>query len=105
MGGSGVTAYFGLYDIAKPRIGDVVLVSAAVGTVGALVCQLAKLSGCKVIGIAENDKKCTWLMDELGVDGAINYKTEDVAPHSTIRAPWATLSSAISRISPPTLSK
>jgi NADPH-dependent curcumin reductase CurA len=79
MGGSGVTAYFGLYDIAKPRIGDVVLVSAAVGTVGALVCQLAKLSGCKVIGIAGNDKKCTWLIDELGIDGAINYKSEDVA--------------------------
>jgi NADPH-dependent curcumin reductase CurA len=79
MGGSGATAYVGLYDFAKPRIGDVVLVSAAAGTVGTLVCQMAKLSGCTVIGIAGNDQKCSWLVDEAGIDGCINYKTEDVA--------------------------
>ena len=78
MGASGATAYFGVYDLAKPRIGDVMFVSAAAGTVGAIVCQLAKLSGCKVIGTAGSEKKCRWLVDELGIDGAINYRSEDV---------------------------
>jgi len=78
MGASGATAYFGVYDIAQPRIGDIMFVSAAAGTVGAIVCQLGKLSGCKVIGTAGSDEKCQWLVDELGIDGAINYKTENV---------------------------
>ncbi len=79
MGASGATAYIGLYDLAQPKVGDVILVSAAAGTVGALVCQLAKHSGCRVVGIAGSDTKCRYLTDELGIDGAINYKTEDVA--------------------------
>lgn len=79
MGASGATAYVGLYDLASPRIGDVVLVSAAAGTVGALVCQLAKHSGCRVVGIAGSDEKCRWLMETIGIDGVINYKREDVA--------------------------
>ena len=79
MGSSGATAYFGLYDIAKPKIGDVMLVSAAAGSVGALVVQLGKLSGCTVIGIAGSRKKCDYLLDELKIDGVINYREEDVA--------------------------
>lgn len=78
LGASGATAYFGLYEIGAPKIGDVVVVSAAAGTVGAVVCQLAKQSGCTVIGIAGSDEKCGWLTGALGIDGAINYKTEDV---------------------------
>ena len=57
MGASGATAYIGFYDLAKPKPGDIVLVSAAAGTVGSIVCQLAKHSGCKVIGIAGNQVK------------------------------------------------
>ena len=79
MGASGATAYVGLYDIAKPKVGDVILVSAAAGSVGALVCQLGKISGCRVIAIAGNEKKCRWLKDDLGLSEVINYKTENVA--------------------------
>ena len=79
MGASGATAYVGLYDIAKPKVGDVILVSAAAGSVGALVCQMAKLSGCTVIGIAGNEKKCRWLKGDLGLHEVINYKSENVA--------------------------
>ena len=79
MGSGGATAFVGLYDLAKPCIGDVVLVSAAAGNVGSIVCQLAKLSGCTVVGIAGSDAKCRWLTDDLGVDAAINYKTASVA--------------------------
>ncbi len=79
MGASGATAYIGLYDLAKPRVGDVLLVSAAAGTVGSLVCQLGRQSGCRVIGIAGSDAKCRYLTDELGIDAAINYRSEDVA--------------------------
>ena len=78
MGSSGATAYFGIYDIAKPKIGDVMLVSAAAGSVGALVCQMAKLSGCKVIGIAGSKKKCDYLTEDLNIDAAINYREQDV---------------------------
>lgn len=79
LGASGATAYFGLYDIGQPKIGDTVVVSAAAGTVGAVTCQLAKQSGCKVIGIAGSKEKCDWLTGALGIDGAVNYKTDNVA--------------------------
>jgi len=77
FGITGLTAYFGLLDVGQPNAGDTVLVSAAAGAVGSIVCQIAKLKGCRVVGIAGGQRKCNWLRDELGVD-AIDYKGEDV---------------------------
>ena len=79
MGGSGATAYFGMIEYCKPRVGDTLVVSTAAGTVGALVCQLGKLQGCRVVGITGSEAKCDYVVGELGADAAINYKTEDVA--------------------------
>ena len=79
LGMPGQTAYFGLLDVGDPNPGDTVFVSGAAGAVGSVVCQLAKLSGCRVVGTAGSDAKVEWLTGELGVDEAINYKAEDVA--------------------------
>ncbi len=79
FGTTGLTAYFGLLDIGKPVAGETVLVSGAAGAVGSVVGQIAKLEGCRAVGIAGSDEKCAWLTDELGFDAAINYKTENVA--------------------------
>ncbi|WGU39332.1 NADP-dependent oxidoreductase [Phenylobacterium sp. NIBR 498073] len=78
LGATGLTAYFGLNDIGKPQPGETVVVSAAAGAVGSIVGQLAKLQGCRVIGIAGGPKKCRWLTQDLGFDGAIDYRSEDV---------------------------
>ena len=78
MGGSGATAYFGMIEYCKPRPGDTLVVSTAAGTVGALVCQLGKLQGCRVVGITGSDAKCDYVVGELSADAAINYKTQDV---------------------------
>ncbi|MHA1976373.1 MAG: NADP-dependent oxidoreductase [Candidatus Hodarchaeales archaeon] len=74
----GLTAYFGLKDIGKPKSGETLVVSAAAGAVGSLVGQIGKIIGCYVIGIAGTDQKCKWLTQDLGFDAAINYKTESV---------------------------
>jgi NADPH-dependent curcumin reductase CurA len=74
----GMTAYFGLLDIGKPKVGETLVVSGAAGAVGSLVGQIGKIKGCRVIGIAGSEEKCRWLKDELGFDAAINYKTESV---------------------------
>jgi NADPH-dependent curcumin reductase CurA len=79
LGGSGHTAYFGMIEFCKPRVGDTLVVSTAAGSVGALVCQLGRLQGCRVIGIAGSDEKCEWVVDELGAEACINYRSEDVA--------------------------
>lgn len=71
----GLTPYFGMLDVGRPRPGDTVLISAAAGTVGSLAGQIARIAGCKVVGIAGSDEKCRWLVDELGFDGAINYRS------------------------------
>jgi NADPH-dependent curcumin reductase CurA len=78
LGATGVTAYFGLLDIGKPQPGETVVVSAAAGAVGSIVGQIAKIKGARVIGIAGSAQKCRWIVEELGFDGAINYKQEDV---------------------------
>ncbi|HEY2659294.1 MAG TPA: NADP-dependent oxidoreductase [Caulobacteraceae bacterium] len=78
MGMTGLTAYFGMMDIGQPKAGETVVVSAAAGAVGSVAGQIAKLQGARVIGIAGGDKKCAWLTGELGFDGAVDYKAEDV---------------------------
>lgn len=79
LGWTSLTAYFGLEDIGKPQPGETVVVSGAAGATGSVVGQLAKLKGCRVIGIAGGPEKCAWLTDELGFDGAIDYRAEDVS--------------------------
>ncbi len=79
LGMSGLTAYFGLLDKGKPKDGDVVLVSGAAGMVGSLVGQIAKLKGCRIIGIAGGKDKCEYAKTELRFDEVIDYKNENVA--------------------------
>ncbi len=74
----GLTAYFGLLDVGKPRAGETLVVSGAAGAVGSIAGQIGKIVGCRVVGIAGSDSKCVWLTDTLGFDAAINYKTESV---------------------------
>ena len=75
LGPTGLTAYFGLLEVGQPKAGETVLVSAAAGAVGSIVGQIAKMQGCRVVGMAGTDEKCAWLTQELGFDEAINYKT------------------------------
>ena len=74
LGTTGVTAYCGLFKIGKPLAGDTVLVSGAAGATGSIVGQLAKIAGCRTVGIAGGQDKCRWLVDEAGYDAAIDYK-------------------------------
>ena len=73
LGMTGVTAYFGLLEVGKPEKGETLLVSAAAGAVGSVVCQIGKIKGVRVVGLAGSDEKCAWLTDTLGIDAAINY--------------------------------
>jgi NADPH-dependent curcumin reductase CurA len=75
LGMPGLTAYFGLLDIGQPKAGETVVVSGAAGAVGSIVGQIAKIKGCRAVGIAGTDDKVRWIVDELGFDGAFNYKT------------------------------
>jgi NADPH-dependent curcumin reductase CurA len=68
----GLTGYFGLLDICQPKAGETVVVSGAAGAVGSLVGQIAKIKGCRVVGIAGGDDKVAWLTNELGFDAAFN---------------------------------
>ena len=77
VGMPGRTAYHGLFEIGKPQEGETVFVSAASGAVGSIVCQIAKLKGCNVVGSAGSDEKVSWLLQEAGVDAAFNYKKTD----------------------------
>jgi NADPH:quinone reductase len=77
LGMPGLTAYFGLLYIGDPKEGETVLVSGASGAVGMIVGQLAKLKGCRVVGIAGTDEKCSYITEELGFDAAVNYKTTE----------------------------
>ena len=78
LGMPGMTAYFGILDVGKIKEGETVLVSGGAGAVGSIVGQIAKIKGCKVVGIAGGPQKCQYMLDELGFDGAIDYKNENV---------------------------
>jgi NADPH-dependent curcumin reductase CurA len=79
FGVSGLTAYFGLLEVGRLKEGDTVVVSGAAGGTGSLVGQIAKIMGAgAVIGIAGSDEKCRWLVEELGFDAAINYRSDDI---------------------------
>ena len=77
FGGNGLTAYFGMMEIAKPQKGETLVVSAAAGATGSIAGQIGKIHGCRVVGIAGSDEKCKWITEELGFDAAINYKHPD----------------------------
>ena len=78
VGMPGLTAYFGLLEVATIKPGETVCMAAAGGAVGSAVGQIAKIKGCRAVGIAGSDEKCTWLRDVCGFDATINYKTENV---------------------------
>ncbi len=78
LGISGLTAYFGLLDIGRPEPGQTVLVSGAAGSVGSIVGQIARIKGCRAVGIAGGEEKRRWLVEEAGFDAAIDYKTADL---------------------------
>ena len=79
FGVTGMTAYFGMLDVGQVREGDAVVVSGAAGATGSIAGQIAKVKGASpVVGIAGNDEKCAWIVDELGFDAAVNYRTDDV---------------------------
>ncbi len=78
LGMTGLTAYFGLLDVGALKEGETVVVSGAAGAVGSIVGQIARIKGCKVVGIAGGSSKCAYLVDELGFDGAVDYRTEDL---------------------------
>lgn len=81
---AGLTAYFGLLHVGKPKEGETVVVSAAAGSVGSIVRQIAKIKGCRVVGIAGGKDKCHWLTSELGFDAAVDYK--DGATYKALRS-------------------
>jgi len=78
LGITGLTAYFGMLDVGRPRPGETVLVSGAAGAVGSIAGQIAKISGCRVIGTTRSAEKCKWIVDELGFDAAIDYTGENL---------------------------
>jgi NADPH-dependent curcumin reductase CurA len=75
LGMSGLTAYFGLLDTGQPKLGETVLVSGAAGAVGSVVGQIAKIKGCRAVGIAGGEDKCKYVVEELGFDACVDYKT------------------------------
>jgi NADPH-dependent curcumin reductase CurA len=79
LGLTGITAYFGLLEVGRPKPGETVVVSGAAGATGAAAAQIARIAGCRVIGIAGGPEKCRYLVDELGLDGAVDYKSENLA--------------------------
>ena len=78
LGGTGLTAYFGMLDVAKPKDGETVVVSGAAGATGSVAAQIARIKQCRVIGLAGGPDKCQWLTNDLGLHGAINYKDENL---------------------------
>ncbi|WP_428342919.1 NADP-dependent oxidoreductase [Mycobacterium sp.] len=109
LGISGLTAYFGLLDVGKPEPGQTVLVSGAAGSVGSIVGQIARIKGCRAVGIAGGEDKRRWLVEEVGFDAAIDYKSADLRKELKAHAPdgvdvyfdnvgGATLEAALNRL-------
>ncbi len=80
LGMPGMTAYVGLLDIGRPRPGETVVVSAAAGAVGSVVGQIAKLKGCRAVGVAGSPEKCAWVVREAGFDECVDYKAGPLGP-------------------------
>jgi NADPH-dependent curcumin reductase CurA len=78
LGMTGLTAYFGLLDVGRPEPGQTVVVSGAAGAVGSVVGQIARIKGCRTVGIAGGPEKCAWVVEELGFDAAVDYKRGDM---------------------------
>ncbi|MGI0130682.1 MAG: NADP-dependent oxidoreductase [Thermoplasmata archaeon] len=87
LGLTGLVAYFGVHEVARPRPGETFVISGAAGGVGSIASQLAKIQGLRVIGLAGSSAKCDWLVREAGVDAAINYRQQDVAERLTTLCP------------------
>ncbi len=87
LGGTGLTAYVGMLDVGQITEGQTVLVSGAAGATGSVAAQIAKIKGCRVIGIAGGAEKCAWLRDDLGLDAAIDYKGEPVSERLSALCP------------------
>ncbi len=87
LGMTGLTAYFGLLEIGRPEPGQTVVVSGAAGAVGSVAGQIARIKGCRTIGIAGGPDKCAWLVEELGFDAAIDYKADDLRAGLRRQAP------------------
>ena len=87
LGGTGMTAYFGLAKLGKPFPGDTVVITGAAGATGSVAGQIAKIGGCRVIGVAGGAEKCRWLTEELGFDAAVDYRAGDVAGQVRAHAP------------------
>jgi len=87
FGATSLTAYFGILDIGQVKAGDTVVVSAAAGAVGSVAAQIARIKGCRVIGIAGGQEKCQWLIDDCKLDAAIDYKNEDINLRLTALCP------------------
>lgn len=109
LGISGLTAYFGLLEIGRPEPGQTVLVSGAAGSVGSIAGQIARINGCRAVGIAGGEQKCRWLIEEVGFDAAIDYKSADLRAELKTHAPsgvdvffdnvgGATLEAALNRL-------
>lgn len=109
LGISGLTAYFGLLDVGRPQPGQTVVVSGAAGSVGSIAGQIARINGCRVVGIAGGPDKCRLLVEELGFDAAIDYREGDVRRQLKVHAPngvdvffdnvgGATLEAALARL-------
>ena len=87
LGGTGMTAYFGLSKLGKPFPGDTIVITGAAGATGSIAGQIAKIGGCRVVGIAGGPDKCRWLTQELGFDAAIDYKAGNVKQQVRSHAP------------------
>lgn len=79
LGITGMTAWFGVEEVLRPQVGETAVVAGATGACGSLIAQLLKLKGCRVIGIGGGPEKCRWLLDELGLDAAVDYRAPDMA--------------------------